>query len=59
MSGTYRRMIVRPENLTWKTMHYSNLMSTLIKSDLDEMNNVADPQDDAGNCWCCPNGHEC
>jgi len=46
VSGTYRRMIVRPENLTWKTMHYSNLMSTLIKSDLDEMNNVPDPQDD-------------
>jgi len=46
VSGTYRRMIVRPENLTWKTMHYSNLMTTLIKSDLDEMNNVADPQDD-------------
>lgn len=58
MSGTYRRMIVRPENLTWKTMHYSNLMSTLIKSDLDEMNNVPDPQDDPGNCLCCLYGCE-
>lgn len=46
VSGTYRRMIVRPENLSWKTMRYSNLLSTLIRSDLDELKNAPEPQDD-------------
>jgi hypothetical protein len=49
VSGTYRRMIVRPENLTWKTMHYSNLTSTLIQSDLDELKKIPEPEDDPGN----------
>jgi hypothetical protein len=49
VSGTYRRMIVRPENLTSKTMRYSNLLSTLIRSDLDELKNAPEPQDDPGN----------
>lgn len=46
VSGTYRRMIVKPENLTWKTMKYSSPTSKLIQSDLDDLQKLPEPEDE-------------
>ncbi|XP_077301838.1 pseudouridine synthase 7 isoform X2 [Arctopsyche grandis] len=37
LSGTYRHLVKKPENLSWKFMRYSDPVADLISSDLDEL----------------------
>lgn len=37
LSGTYRKIVLKPENLTWKIVRYSDPYCDLILSDLDEL----------------------
>eukprot|EP00123_Amoebidium_parasiticum_P015545 comp23025_c0_seq1/m.36779 comp23025_c0_seq1/g.36779 ORF comp23025_c0_seq1/g.36779 comp23025_c0_seq1/m.36779 type:complete len:714 (-) comp23025_c0_seq1:696-2837(-) len=36
LSGAYRKVIIRPANMTWKQFHYSNNEQTLVQSDLEK-----------------------
>ncbi|XP_049840463.1 uncharacterized protein LOC126285200 [Schistocerca gregaria] len=46
VGGAYRHIAVRPTNVSWKIMHYSDPQTTLVLSDLEEMQKVTPPEDE-------------
>ncbi|GLG99484.1 Pseudouridylate synthase 7 homolog-like Protein [Gryllus bimaculatus] len=46
VGGAYRKMIIRPDNVKWKTMHYSEPFKTLELSDKEKMENKEAPKDE-------------
>lgn len=42
MSGTYRKMLVKPIDLNWYFMQYNDENDTLIRSDIEELNGEPD-----------------
>lgn len=45
LSGTYRKILEIPTNLSWRIMHYNKQDDTLILSNIDEMRQRTPPQD--------------
>lgn len=45
LSGAYRKIIVKVENLSWKILNYNDPTENLIRSDLEELNKLPEPQD--------------
>lgn len=41
LCGAYRRVVVRPRDVSWRTVRYSDPFADLIASDLDELTNNA------------------
>ncbi|XP_022816199.1 pseudouridylate synthase 7 homolog [Spodoptera litura] len=39
LCGAYRRVVVRPRDVTWRAVRYSDPFADLIASDLDQLNN--------------------
>lgn len=43
LTGAYRKVFIKPENLDWKLVPYENPNGALILSDLEKLNNVPEP----------------
>lgn len=48
VSGAYRKLISKVQNLSWKTVKYNDPNDNLIRSDLEELNGEEEPQDAPG-----------
>lgn len=48
LSGSYRKILQIPIDLSWKIMHYENKTDDLIPSDIDAMRKVDPPKDIPG-----------
>ncbi|EZA62378.1 hypothetical protein DMN91_010734 [Ooceraea biroi] len=46
LTGTYRKILEIPTNLSWKIMHYKEWNDNLILSDIDEIRKHVSPQDE-------------
>lgn len=40
LTGAYRKLLIKPENISWKLQTYENEVNNLILSDMDELNKV-------------------
>lgn len=49
LSGSYRKILRRPMDLSWKVRMYDDRNTELILSDLDEMRKVELPEEKPGN----------
>jgi tRNA pseudouridine13 synthase len=45
LSGTYRKLLERVQDLSWKIMHYNDPHYNLIRSDLEELKGLDEPED--------------
>lgn len=44
LPGSYRRVVAKPSNVSWKMMHYNDFHATLTVSDLDLIEGKEEPQ---------------
>lgn len=44
MTGAYRKILVKPGNLSWTIMRYQNDTDTLIRSDIEELRGDPEPK---------------
>jgi len=40
LSGSYRKIVVRPENLSWEILYYDDYQVPLVLGDVDVIHNV-------------------
>lgn len=48
LSGDYRHIVVKPEDVEWKLFRYNDVNIPLALSDLDKMSNKPEPQNVEG-----------
>ena len=53
LSGDYRRIVVKPQGLTWKLLEYSNPDEPLALSELEKLSGGKEPAALQGVCQCC------
>ncbi|DBB03074.1 TPA: hypothetical protein ACH3X1_013389 [Trebouxia sp. C0004] len=53
LSGDYRRIVVKPQGLTWKLLEYSNPDEPLAVSELEQLSGDKEPAALQGVCQCC------
>jgi len=53
LSGDYRRIVVKPQGLTWKLLEYSNPDEPLALSELEKLSGDKEPVALQGVCQCC------
>nr|XP_022908215.1 pseudouridylate synthase 7 homolog [Onthophagus taurus] len=51
LSGTYRKLLRKVNNLSWKIMKYDHPNTDLIRSDFDEYQNRKEPEDDPNGAY--------
>ncbi|XP_014225977.1 pseudouridylate synthase 7 homolog [Trichogramma pretiosum] len=45
LSGSYRKIVQKPENLSWNLLRYANKIDDLLISDIDELKDIKAPVD--------------
>lgn len=51
VGGAYRKMVVHPNKINWKTVQYNDPDKTLELSDLEKLNGTPAPDDDPGGSY--------
>lgn len=51
LSGAYRHIVKKPDNVAWKCVQYSDPFADLILSDLDELRRKEPIKDLSGNIF--------